>query len=150
MALGACRSLALYFEDVNIQDILGRESRMDSLFSNSCLQTTSAGRQIHIIPERAEASPKVNMQRWSQTRVQPFMLPKKCFSPSRGLHTTLGILVSTVGDLCFSRICKKHPFLSHPVVSFFTLGNERYHSWQWHTGLCGHIPMAGPQPSLAS
>lgn len=144
--------MALYFEDMNIQGFLGRESRMGSLCSNSCFQTTSAGRQICIIPERAEASPKVNMRKWSQRRVQPFMLPKKCLSPSRGQHTTLGILVSTVGALCFSSICKKHPFPSHPAVSFFIarLGCERHQSWHWHTGPCGRVPVAGPQPSLAS
>lgn len=38
------------------------------------------------------------------------MLPKKCLSPSTGGHTTLGILVSTVGALCFSSIGKIIPF----------------------------------------
>lgn len=146
MALGACRSLALYFEDMNIQGILGRESRMGSLCSNSCFQTTSAGRQICIITEKAEDSPKVVMQKRSQTIVQPFMLPKKCLSPSTGGHSTLRILVSTVGTLCFSSFCEKNPFPSHPAVSFFRarLGCE---SWQWHTGPCGHVPMASPQPA---
>lgn len=152
MALGACRSLALYFEDMNIQGILGRESRMGSLCSHSCFQTTSASRQICIIQERAEASPKVNMQTGSQTRVQAFMLPKKCLSPDRGWHTTLGILVSTVGALCFSSICKKHSFPSQPAVSFFRarLGSKRHQNWQWHIGPCGHVPRAGPQGCMSA
>lgn len=158
MTLGACRSLALCFEDMNIQGVLGRESRMGSLLQQLLPNHFCRQANLHHSRKSRGLSKSEQEWRWSPTRVQPFMLPKKCLSPSTGEHITLGILVSTVGALCFSSIDKKHPFPSHPDVFFCRagLGCEAAelavaHRTMWP---CPHGWLPGlhvsSQPSLAS
>lgn len=150
MALGACRSLALYFEDMNIQGILERESRMGS---NSCFQSTSAGRQTNLHHSRKSRglSKSEHAEVESNKSSALHAARKMPLTQQRMAHHSWNPCEHSVSSLLQEHLQKAS--LSQPTccVPFQSQwGCERHQSRQWHTGPCVHVPMAGPQGCMSA